>query len=216
MRRSLHTLLTLLVTSILCLSFLFGCAKHTVYPITTGSHAPINLAEAGKKGRFVIWASHPAVATTLMSLLQQSGQTVVERSRLDQIFHEQAIRLTHTSDDDAQILRVGKLVGADRIIFAEHTITSSIASRASFTQYGGHSSSDTVYHVGVAIRSVNVESGEVRWSGTAQYPSPINNPEVGLSYLAKSALLRATCPIELGWTWTEASGSAQDGCHKKQ
>lgn len=138
----------------------------------------------------------------------------MERSRLDQVFSEQAIRLTHTPDDDAQILRVGKLLGADRIIFAEHTISSNIVSSAYISKYGGQSRSETVYHVSVAVRSVNVETGEVRWSGSAQYPRPINNPESGLSFLTQSAIARALCPIEEGWTWTETSILDQGGCRK--
>lgn len=193
---------------------LIGCS-HTVYPITTGFHAPMDPANKDKKFRFVVWATHPAIASTAMTLVQQAGHTVVERSRLNQLFKEQAIRLTHTSDDDADILRVGKLLGAERILFAEHTISSNVVSRAFVNQYGGHSRSDTVYHVSVAVRVVDVETGEVRWSGTAQYPSPINNPETGLSNLTQSAIARATCPIEMGWTWTEASAYEKGGCRKK-
>lgn len=199
----------------LCSSSIMGCAKQ-VYPVTTGFHAPSSPADKDKKRRLVVWATHPAIATTVMSLAQQAGHTVLERSRLDQIFKEQAIRLTHTPDDDAQILRVGKLLGADTIIFAEHTVSSSVASSMYVNQYGGGSRSDTVYHLSVAVRSVDVESGEVRWSGVAQYPSPITNPEAGLSYLTQSAIARANCRTEWGWTWTEANGSVGDGCHKKE
>jgi hypothetical protein len=215
MRSRVLTSLTLLLMIALCSSFIMGCANQ-VYPVTTGFHALSSPADKDKKRRLVVWATHPAIATTVMSLAQQTGHTVLERSRLDQIFKEQAIRLTHTSDDDAQILRVGKLIGADHIIFAEHTVSSSIASSTYVNRYGGGSRSDTVYHVSVAVRSVNLESGEVRWSGTAQYPGPITNPEAGLSHLTQSAISRATCPTELGWTWTEARGSNQDGCRKRE
>ena len=201
-----------IVLLLICVAVL-GCT-HAVYPITTGSHAPIDPANKDKKGRFVIWATHPAIASAIMSMLQQGGQTVVERSRLDQVFSEQKIRLTHTPDDDAQILRVGKLLGAERVVFAEHAISSSIVSSAYVNQYGGEGRSETVYHVSVAVRSVNVETGEVRWSGSAQYPSPINNPATGLSFLANSAIARAICPIEEGWTWTEGNSFDQGGCRK--
>src|SRR5712692_15157 len=135
-------------------SVLQGCAG-TVYPVTTGSHAAIDPANKDKKFRFVVWATHPTIAATIMSFVQQAGHTVVERSRLDQVFKEQEIRLTHTSDDDAQILRVGKLLGAERVIFAEHTISSSVVSRAFIGAYGGGGRSETVYHISVAVRAVN-------------------------------------------------------------
>ncbi len=47
------------------------------------------------------------------------GQTVVERAALANIFAEQRIRLTYASDNDA--LRIGKRIGADQIVFANHT-----------------------------------------------------------------------------------------------
>ena len=61
--------------------------------------------------------NHATAGNQVITLAQQTGLTVVERARLQQIFQEQQIRLTHTADDDADILRVGKLVGADRVIF---------------------------------------------------------------------------------------------------
>jgi len=207
--------LTTAVVFALNIVVLSGCAS-TVYPVTTGSHAPIDPANKDKKYRFVVWATHPAIAATIMTLLQQGGQTVVERSRLDQVFKEQQIRLTHTSDDNSEVLRVGALVGAERVIFAEHTISSSVLSRAAFNQYGGGSRSETVYHVSVAVRAVNIETGEVQWSGTAQYPSPINNPEAGLTYLTQSAIARAICPIEMGYEWKESTSYTKGGCSKKE
>ena len=215
MRHWLHVPLALFFLSAFCSSILLGCTHsgaHGVYPITTGSRAPIDPANKDKKFRLVVWATHPAIASPIMSLVQKAGHTVVERSRLDQLFKEHEIRLTHTPDDDAQILRVGKLLGAERIIFAEHTISSNVVS----STYEGGSRSETVYHVSVAVRAVNVETGEVRWSGSAQYPSPINNPEAGLSFLTQSAIARAICPIEMGWKWTEPSASDQGGCRKKE
>jgi hypothetical protein len=137
-----------------------------------------------------------------MTFVQQAGHTVVERSRLDQVFKEQQIRLIHTPDDNAEILRLGKLVGAERVIFAENSISPSL--------------SGTGYDVSVAIRAVNIETGEIRWSGTAHYPAPINNPEAGLSYLTKSAIARALCPIETGYEWQEATSFEKGGCQKKE
>jgi hypothetical protein len=194
---------------------LAGCA-HTVYPVTTGSHALIDSANKDKKFRFVVWATHPSMASTITSFLQSAGHTVVERSRLQQVFKEQEIRLTHSSEDDAEILRVGKLLGADRVVFAEHNISSNVVSGSYFNMYGGGSQSATVYHVSVAVRAVNVETGEVRWSGSAHYPSGINNPEAGLSYLTQSAIARAVCPIETGYEWKESSTFETGGCRKKE
>jgi len=190
---------------------LISCS--TVYPVTTGSHVQ---NEMEKKYRMVIWATHPAMASTIMSMAQQGGNTIVERSRLDQVFKEQQIRLTHTSDDDAQVLRVGKLLGADRVIFAEHTISSSNFNKAVVSAYGGSSSSQAVYNLSVSIRSVDVETGEVRASGTAYYPKPITNPDAGLIGLTRAAVARAACRIEKEYEWKELNGSETGGCRKKE
>ena len=50
------------------------------------------------------------------------GQTVVERAALANIFAEQRIRLTYASENDNDTLQIGKLIGADQIVFANHTV----------------------------------------------------------------------------------------------
>jgi hypothetical protein len=148
-------------------------------------------------------------------MFQQFGLVVVERAKLQQVFKEQQIRLTHTSDDDAEILRVGKLIGSDRVVFAEASNREARFSSASVNQYGGESSSGVVYHLRVAVRGVEVETGKIRWAGTASTPSAVNNPDVALDGLAKTAVLRAICPVEKGYVWVEESAeSKKTGCTK--
>jgi len=100
----------------------------------------------------------------------------------------------YSSDDDAQILKVGKILGAGSIVFVETETSSSQTSTAFIGQYGGGSRSETVTNASVAVRGVNVESGEVMWTGTAHYPQAINNPEAGIVYLTQTAVLRGLCP----------------------
>ena len=71
--------------------------------------------------------------------LQQGGLRIVERSRLLQVFEEQKIRLTYSTDDDAQILKAGKILGSDSIVFVETEISSSQTSQAFVHQYGSES-----------------------------------------------------------------------------
>ncbi len=191
-----------------------GCAK-TLYPVTTGYHAPITEEMLSKKYRIVVWGNHPGMVNAIIGWAQEGGHTVVERARLQEIFNEQKIRLTHTPDDDADILRVGRLVGAEIVIFAEVTMRSDVVSRAYLGPYGGGGRSETVYHLSVAVRGVNVETGEVRWSGSATYPGPINNPDLGIVYLANSAINRALCRVKAGYEWKEMSAFGESGCIKK-
>ena len=138
-------------------------------------------------------------------VLQKMGLRLVERSRLQQVFDEQKIRLTHSMDDDAQILKVGKILGAGSIVFVDVENSSSQLGQAFVYQYAGSSRSETVTNASVSVRGVNVESGEVMWTGTAHYPQAINNPEAGIVYLTQAAVARGLCPAE---AWK----SEKEGC----
>ncbi|MGH9427750.1 MAG: CsgG/HfaB family protein, partial [Terriglobia bacterium] len=169
------------------------------------------------KPAFVVWGNHPAAVSRIIELIQQAGYPIVERSRLDAIFDEQKTRLMHTSEDMPALLRVGQLVGAGRIAFVEaqqrsDTRSGTISTPGAIVPMGNvwittpptsESYSVTLYHVSVAVRAVNVEDGTIRWSGTAAYNKPINNPEFALGLLAEGAFRRAVCPIEKGYRWIE-------------
>ncbi len=98
-----------------------------------------------------------------MLWLQKRGLILVERARLQQVFQEQGIRLTYTPEHEADLLRVGQLVGAQQVVFTEHT---------------GYNS--------VSIRGVHVQTGEVTWSGSAYWP------DEGMG-TAEELLVRLTC-----------------------
>jgi hypothetical protein len=185
--------------------------------VTTGSHVPkTDLPKPSEPRRWVVWGNHPGMVGWLVQKIITEGQTVVERARIQEVLNEQKVILTHTADDEADILRVGKLLGADNIIFAEATIRPESRSGTVITPtFGGASYSGTVYHLSVAIRSVRVETGEVRLSGTAQYTLPANNPEEAIQYLTAAAVAHASCPIEKGYAWKEDDGISY-GCIKPQ
>ena len=173
------------------------------YPVTTGSYIP-SKDNIPRYRRYAIWSNHPSVTDVLTSTLLSDGQTVVERHRLHQIFDEQKIRLTHTPEE-TEVLRVGKLAGADQIIFAETSITPE-------TVRGAFGTSFTLYHVRVSFRSVSVESGSVIVTGSATLTKPISNPEASIGYLTHWAQARALCPLQLGAVWIEPGPYRQGGC----
>ena len=168
-----------------------GCAR-TIMPISNGSLS--DFPEPGSTA--VVWGQHKSAVGETVTILQKMGLRIVERSRLQQVFDEQKLRLTHSADDDAQILKVGKILGAGSIVFVETETSSSQTSRAFVNQYGGGSRSETVTNASVSARGVDVESGVVMWTGTAHYPQPINNPEAGIIYLTQIAVHRGLCPSE--------------------
>jgi hypothetical protein len=150
-------------------------------------------------------------------ILHQMGFRIVERSRLQQVFDEQKTRLTYSTDDDAQILKVGKILGASSIVFVETETSSSQVSGAFVNQYGGGSRSETVTNASVSVRGVDVERGEVMWTGAAHYPQAINNPEAGIVYLTQYAVGRGLCPAgawkndSVECDWGKAGGTGRIG-----
>jgi hypothetical protein len=166
-----------------------------------------------------VWGNHAGAVSVAIALLQQHGQTVVERARLQEIFDEQKIRLTHSSDDDSRILKVGRVVGADRVIFIEASDKLQIQSGYYVGPYGGAGHSDTLHQVSVAARAVAIESGEVKWSGHSTFSTPITDPEAGIPILTQAAMGRAVCALERGRKWIEPGengANATWGCQAKE
>jgi hypothetical protein len=163
-----------------------GC--RTTYPITDGFHHAL----PDSNQRIVVWGNTTAVTGTTTTWLQKRGVKIVERARLLQLFDEQRIRLTHTSDDEGPILRIGKLLGAGMVVFADGSASEGLASTYTMGPYGGTGGSHSVYGVAVTIRGVDVESSEILWSATARYPRQVGgSPEDGLMKLTCQALATA-------------------------
>lgn len=194
-----------------------------------------------KPKRFVVWGDHQAVSTTIVNHLMASGHGVIERARLQDIFNEQKITLRHSSDDYADVVRVGRLLGANIVVFGESTMRSvalssvprdiTISERLLAASAAGgdqgaiqmlqqrQQAADrmTVYQLGVAVRAVDVESGEVRWNGSSRFSQPVTDLEASLGALTNAAMGRAVCPIERGSKWTEFSSDKPNerwGCSK--
>jgi hypothetical protein len=194
-RAKRHVVTALLNMPLLVLLLLSACS-YPLYPSTAGSHAPPSKGDIG--ARYVVWSNHPGVGQHITSLLLAGGHPVVERSRLDALFTEQRVTLSHTRDED--VLRVGRLVGATHVIFAEvHGVEPPL-----------YPMIDRPPRQSVAIRSVAVESGEVRWTGFAAYPEPSSNPEQSVIGLTYWAIARALCE----GTWEEHTANQDGGCRK--
>jgi hypothetical protein len=160
-------------------------------PITDGFRNSLPRAPA----RVVIWGGHPAATGSAINWLQRQGLRVVERAQLRKIFDEQHIQITHTPDDEAQVLRVGKLLGADAVVFLDTPITGGTRSSGGGFAYGNVGSSNmdsaSVYSTSAWIRGVSVETGEVLWSATARYPQSSASLDNVLAVLTCHALATA-------------------------
>ena len=90
------------------------------------------------------------VAGIVTTLLLDLGINVVERAKLDEVFKEQVIQLKYA--DDAEVLKVGKLVGAQAIVVGE-------------VQQWERTAGDQISRVSLAFRMIDVESGLVLFNG---------------------------------------------------
>ena len=200
MVRELHFMALLSLATIF-----FGCETNTsaIRTISTGSSVPVSDEDWQKiisgqkdkltKRKYVVWGNHSGATHTAIERLQSDGSIVVERARLQEILEEQKVRLTHTSDDDAQVLKIGRLVGADRVMFVETSDVQEVVNRTFVGAYGGASRSETVHHVSVSVRAINLETGEIRWSGHATLSQSVNDPETAFTVLTIAAMHRAVC-----------------------
>lgn len=161
---------------------LMGCTPdHTVYAKTDGAHN----STLKTNQRTVVWGKNEEAMATAIAWLQNKGFVLVERDRLQQVFNEQRVQLTHSPEDGPKILRVGRILGADSVVFIDDIIRED--------RYGG-------FHITVAVRGVNAETGEIEWSGSAVLPDSVTEPEGSVRRLTRLALDRALCPKG---RWTE-------------
>jgi hypothetical protein len=90
------------------------------------------------------------VAGIMMTLLLDLDINIVERAKLDEVVKEQVVQLHYA--DDADVLKVGKLVGAHAIVVGE-------------VQQWERTEGEQVSRVSLAFRMIDVESGLVLFNG---------------------------------------------------
>ncbi len=217
---------------------LVGCSQvPVVYTISTGSYIRLSDEELSKqrkqpRGKFVIWGNNQGALNGAIEVIEEHGHSVVERARIQEIFDEQRITLTHAADD-SNLLKAGRIVGADVAVFVQVTErTESITpSRGTmFAVFSGLAAANpqyvqppppnpvTVYRPVVTVRAVRIETGEIVWSGRSTVTLGINDPDLTVMILTRAAMLRAYCPVREGAEWVEyaSDGSRQPwGCIKR-
>lgn len=89
------------------------------WPMTSESHTPLTSAP-NKNAVFVVSGNHPIAISGVTEWIQRGGHRVVERERLRAIEEEHRIQLSQT-DSISDLLKVGQLIGAERLAFVEVT-----------------------------------------------------------------------------------------------
>ena len=127
-------------------------------PVVTGL-GPINRDTIDRYRTMAVMAFEDApgaeesgsrVAGMVTTLLLDLDINMVERTELDEVFKEQVIQLKHA--DDAEVLKVGKLVGAQAIVVGD-------------VQQWERAEGDQVSRVSLAFRIIDVESSAVLFNG---------------------------------------------------
>jgi membrane-associated protease RseP (regulator of RpoE activity) len=108
------------------------------------------------------------------TLLLDLDVNMVERAELDEVFKEQVVQLKHA--DDADVLKVGKLVGAQAIVVGE-------------VQQWERADGDHVSHVSLALRMIDVETGVVLFNGEGHGSDATADSPEGLARVIANRIL---------------------------
>jgi hypothetical protein len=114
------------------------------------------------------------VAGIVTTLLLDLDVNMVERAKLDEVFKEQVIQLRHA--DDAEVLKVGRLVGAHAIVVGE-------------VQQWERTEGEQVSRVSLALRMIDVESGLVLFNGEGHGSDATADDPEGLARLIAHRIL---------------------------
>lgn len=114
------------------------------------------------------------VAGVMTTLLLDLDVNIVERAKLDEVFKEQVIQLKYA--DDAEVLKVGKLVGAHAIILGE-------------VQQWERAEGEQVSRVALAFRMIDVESGLVLFNGEGHSSDATADDPEGLARIIVHRIL---------------------------
>jgi len=116
------------------------------------------------------------VAGIVTTLMLDLDVHMVERAKLDEVLKEQVIQLTHA--DDANVLKVGKLVGAQAIIVGE-------------VQQWERQEHERANSVSLGLRIIDVETGLLLFSGEGHLTDPtIEDPESSARMIVHRILAR--------------------------
>lgn len=141
------------------------------------------------------------VAGIVTTLLLDLDVNMVERAKLDEVFKEQVIQLKHA--DDAEVLKVGKLVGAHAIVVGE-------------VQQWERTEGDQISRVSLALRMIDVESGLVLFHGEGHgSDATADDPEGLARVIAHRILARfgsqtgllGSGRIGINWDLQESAGA---------
>lgn len=158
--------------------FITGCTL----PITDGYHQKLPMSET----QTIVWGNHPTVVETTTTWLKKHGLLTLEPTTIGETLKTNAIRWTHTFQDEQAILKAAQEVGVEEVVFAN--------------RHGDRRAPS------VSVRGVNVKTNQLRWIGSARYPEYLTQPENDmLTKLTCQALATAWGYRQPGKEWVDSS-----------
>jgi PDZ domain/Curli production assembly/transport component CsgG len=148
-----------------------------------------------------VQGSGSRVAGIVTTLLLDLDVSVVERTELEEVFKEQVVQLQHT--DDADVLKVGKLVGAQAIVVGE-------------VQQWEQTEGEQISRVSLALRMIDVESGVVLFNGEGHGSDGMADDPEGLARVIAHRILArfgsqtgllGSGQIGVNWDLQESAGA---------
>ncbi len=185
-------------------TLLAGCGSGPtfIYPVTEGSYREL----PPPNSRLVVWGTEPSVAGTATMWLQRRGLAMVDRARLQQVLEDRRNEFALTSLDQGEIVRIVKGLGVHTLVFTKGEYTTEEWSLVGQMTLGGADGVVTLLRsTAVHVRGVDIDTGEVVWSGSARYRYPrlVSMERVG------EALTKLTCQaLATAWGVRPAGGQA--------
>lgn len=174
-----------LLARVLVVCFIVGCRSYSTVetPITDGYHSKL----PSPYTRAVVWGSRADTVQSVSTWLLKKGILVVDQTKLMQVAADQKVPISGYQYIETDVLRTAKLVGARLVVFAN----AEVGSWEVLGMDSGLPRSMKVYSGTISLRAVDVNTGEIEWSGKAQSSERFNNLEEGISQLSCHALATA-------------------------
>ncbi len=162
-----------------------GCHGYALIetPTTDGFHSKL----PSPYTRAVVWGGRPDTIQSASTWLLKKGVLVVDQTKVLQAAADQKVSLTGYQYLETDVLRMAKLVGARLVVFSN----AEVGSWEALDWSSGFPHNRRVYSATVALRAVDVNTGEIEWSGKAQSTERFSNIEEGVSLLTCHALATA-------------------------
>jgi hypothetical protein len=198
-----------------CMNYLSGFS--TAYPVTEAFRTHFATKTVDERLVYVIWVDHEWVRDAVDSWLRDRGHSIVDPVVFQKLLDENKLKITNTPDDEKVVMIGARLAGAQQVLFGTSKISSEFEGRRLITEHGGLGQKETYYDVMVALRSFDLETGNLAWRSSARYSKATGYPMPSLVTLSVWAIARGMCPTEEGFEWRDpTSVNDRAGCLAKQ